>query len=78
MLQITESRISDKQAETPEVKDNQCKTTREEIIKSIYLKKRDKKITSSSACDCFQSLMLLHVSQTFMLAGYEGHIQTRS
>lgn len=22
--------------------------------------------------------MLLHVSQTFMLAGYEGHIQTRS
>lgn len=53
MLQITESRISDKQAETPEVKDNQCKTTREEIIKSIYLKKRDKKITSSSACDCF-------------------------
>lgn len=53
MLQITESRISDKYTETPEVKDNQCKTTREEIIKSIYLKKRDKKITSSSACDCF-------------------------
>lgn len=42
-LQFTESRISDKHTETPEVKDNQCKTTREEIIKSIYLKKRDKK-----------------------------------
>lgn len=42
-LQITESGISDKHTETPEVKDNQCKITREEIIKSIYLKKRDKK-----------------------------------